>query len=50
VKELKVFYEAEEYHQEYERLHPENPYVRSVSIPRLKRFQEKYPELLKSAH
>ena len=47
VKEFVTFYEAEEYHQEYERLHPENPYVQNVSIPRLRRFQEKYPDLLK---
>jgi len=50
VKEFDAFYEAEEYHQEYERLHPDNPYVRNVSIPRLRKFQEKYPELLKSGH
>lgn len=50
VKEFDAFYEAEEYHQEYERLHPDNPYVRSVSIPRLKKFQAKFPELLKEGH
>ncbi len=50
VKAFDVFWEAEEYHQEYERLHPENPYVQNVSIPRLKRFQAKYPELLKEGH
>ena len=42
-----TFWKAEEYHQEYERLHPNQPYVRGVSIPRLNRFKEKYPELLK---
>ena len=42
-----VFWPAEDYHQDYERLHPNQPYVRSVSIPRLKRFQKKHPELLK---
>jgi peptide-methionine (S)-S-oxide reductase len=41
------FWEAEEYHQDYEKRNPTNPYVRSVSIPRLKKFQAKYPELLK---
>lgn len=41
------FYKAEDYHQDYEKLNPSNPYVRSVSIPRLKRFQAKFPELLK---
>ncbi|MEL6653995.1 MAG: peptide-methionine (S)-S-oxide reductase MsrA [Bacteroidota bacterium] len=41
------FWPAEEYHQEYEQLNPNQPYVRSVSIPRLNRFKEAYPELLK---
>jgi len=41
------FWVGEDYHQDYERLHPNQPYIRSVSIPRLKRFQAKHPELLK---
>ena len=44
------FWEAEEYHQEYESKHPENPYVKSVSIPRLERFTAKFPKLLKENH
>lgn len=44
---LEKFYQAEDYHQDYERHNPNNPYVRSVSIPRLKRFQAKFPHLLK---
>jgi peptide-methionine (S)-S-oxide reductase len=47
VKKMEKFYPAEEYHQNYERLHPENPYVQKVSIPRLNRFKRKFPELLK---
>lgn len=47
VKPMEKFYYAEEYHQNYERLNPNNPYVRQVSIPRLRRFQKTYPELLK---
>ena len=50
VKELKTFYKAEEYHQNFERLHPNQGYVRSVSIPRLNRFKKKFPELLKEDH
>ena len=43
------FWKGESYHQNYERLHPTNSYIRNVSIPRLKRFQAKFPvELLKS--
>ena len=48
VKPLKKFYYAEEYHQDFERLNPNNPYVKNVSIPRLRKFQKAYPELLKS--
>ncbi|MEE9372571.1 MAG: peptide-methionine (S)-S-oxide reductase MsrA [Saprospiraceae bacterium] len=44
-----VFWPAEKYHQDYEKKNPNQPYVRGVSIPRLKRFQAKLPELLKDA-
>jgi len=47
VKPFQKFWVAEEYHQNYERLHPENPYIQNVSIPRLNRFKNKFPELLK---
>jgi peptide-methionine (S)-S-oxide reductase len=41
------FWIAEDYHQDYERLHPNDGYIRNVSIPRLNRFKEKFPELVK---
>lgn len=41
------FWEAEAYHQDYERLNPGNPYVQKVSIPRLERFKSRFPDLLK---
>lgn len=44
------FWRAEEYHQNYEKLHPENRYIQNVSIPRLRKFQKKFPELLKENH
>ena len=44
------FWVAEDYHQNYERLHPENPYIQNVSIPRLNNFKKKFPELLKANH
>lgn len=44
------FWKAEEYHQDYERKHPNNGYVRAVSIPRLNRFKKKFPNLLKESH
>jgi peptide-methionine (S)-S-oxide reductase len=42
-----VFYDAEDYHQNYERQHPENPYVQNVSIPRLRKMEALFPQLLK---
>ena len=42
-----IFYDAEDYHQNYERLNPNQSYIRAVSIPRLNRFKAKHPELLK---
>jgi peptide-methionine (S)-S-oxide reductase len=44
------FWIGEDYHQNYERLNPNNSYIRNVSIPRLKRFQAKMPEVLKEKH
>ncbi len=42
VKPLDKFYKAEEYHQDYVRQHPENPYVQHVSIPRFELFKQTY--------
>ena len=47
VKKIDIFYEAESYHQNYEKRNPYDRYVRNISIPRLKRFQKKFPKLLK---
>jgi len=48
VKKIGTFYPAEDYHQNYERLHPENPYIQRISIPRVNRFKEKFPSILKN--
>ena len=51
VMPFEKFWMGEDYHQDFEKLHPNHPYIRAVSIPRLKRFQAQFPELLKeSAH
>lgn len=44
------FWLGEDYHQNFERLNPYHPYIQNVSIPRLRRFQAKFPELLKDNH
>ncbi|HAB80644.1 MAG TPA: peptide-methionine (S)-S-oxide reductase [Flavobacteriaceae bacterium] len=45
-----IFYEAEDYHQDFEARNPNNPYVRAVSVPRLLKFKAKFPKLLKASH
>lgn len=47
VKPFKKFWKAEDYHQDYEKNHPNQPYIRNVSIPRIDLFKNKYPELIK---
>ena len=46
-----IFYKAEDYHQDYERRNPDNPYIRNISIPRYNRFKKNFAEYLKeNAH
>ncbi|MGO4913067.1 peptide-methionine (S)-S-oxide reductase MsrA [Leeuwenhoekiella sp. W20_SRS_FM14] len=47
VMPFQKFWKAENYHQDYERNHPNDPYIVGVSVPRLNSFKKKYPELLK---
>lgn len=48
IKKFDVFYYAEDYHQDYEKNNPNNPYIRTVSKPRVSAFLQNYPELIKS--
>ena len=47
VAKLPAFWPAEDYHQGYYRLHPNDPYVSNVSTPKVEKFRHKFPELLK---
>ncbi len=47
IQKFEVFYKAEDYHQNYEKLNPNQPYVKSVSIPRLRKFQKKFAKIVK---
>ncbi|WP_297766311.1 peptide-methionine (S)-S-oxide reductase MsrA [uncultured Muriicola sp.] len=42
-----TFWKAEEYHQDYERKHPNNPYITNVSVPRLNQFKKNFHDYLK---
>ncbi len=44
------FWMAEDYHQDYIQHNPDVPYVRGESIPRIKRFQKQFPDLIKPGH
>jgi peptide-methionine (S)-S-oxide reductase len=41
------FYEAEDYHQDYYRFNPNQPYCRVVITPKIKKFTAKYQDKLK---
>ncbi|MGB5819891.1 MAG: peptide-methionine (S)-S-oxide reductase MsrA [Saonia sp.] len=47
VTEFITFYDAEDYHQDYEKNNPNNSYIRNVSIPRFNRFKKNFGEYLK---
>ena len=47
VVEFTKFYDAEPYHQDYEKKHPNNSYITNVSVPRLNRFKENFGAYLK---
>ncbi|RYU80259.1 peptide-methionine (S)-S-oxide reductase MsrA [Hymenobacter persicinus] len=42
------FWPAEDYHQGYYRLHPDDSYIRSVSGPKVAKFRKAFPALLKT--
>ena len=44
---LTVFYPAEDYHQDYASQNPEQPYIQSVSMPKVCKVREKHAALLK---
>jgi len=42
-----VFWPAEDYHQDYEKHHPGDPYIQKVSRPKINKVAEKFAHLLK---
>jgi peptide-methionine (S)-S-oxide reductase len=47
VEPLKAFYKAEDYHREYYKRHPEQPYCRVVIAPKIAKFRQLYLSKLK---
>lgn len=48
VKKFEAFYQAEDYHQDFEENNPNHPYIKAISKPRVSRFLQAYPELVKA--
>jgi peptide-methionine (S)-S-oxide reductase len=44
---LEAFYPAEEYHQDFVRKHPEHPYVRRWSVPKLQKVATSLADIAK---
>lgn len=44
VEPLEAFYVAEDYHQDYERKHPYNPYIMNVSRPKIDKVKREFAE------
>jgi len=44
---LKAFYPAEDYHQNYATLHPDNPYIAMNDAPKVEHLREEFPAIYK---
>jgi peptide-methionine (S)-S-oxide reductase len=45
---LKAFYPAEGYHQNYAKLHPDNPYIARFDLPKVANLQQMFPQLYRN--
>lgn len=45
VTPLKAFYRAEDYHQDYAYLNPDNPYIQVCDRPKIEALKQQFPEL-----
>jgi peptide-methionine (S)-S-oxide reductase len=42
---LKSFYRAEDYHQNYATMHPDNPYIATFDLPKVQHLRQQFPNL-----
>jgi methionine-S-sulfoxide reductase len=47
IEPLTAFYAAEDYHQDYARANPNQPYIQSAAIPKACKVREKHPSLIR---
>lgn len=45
INTFKAFYRAEEYHQDFATLHPDNPYIAMFDLPKVKNLKRDFPTL-----
>ncbi|MTI23100.1 peptide-methionine (S)-S-oxide reductase [Fulvivirga sp. RKSG066] len=50
ITEFSAFYEAEDYHQDYYDAHPNQPYIVSVSKPKVEKFMKEFKDKLKAEY
>lgn len=50
VEPYERFYQAEDYHQDYYRLNPNDPYAHSVTRPKVKKFEKEFQAMLKQEY
>jgi len=48
IKPLEIFYEAEDYHRNYFKNNPNQPYCQAIINPKVRKAKEKFARLLKS--
>lgn len=47
VEPLTSFYRAEDYHQDYARLNPGQPYIAAVALPKVEKLRKYHPEMIR---
>ncbi len=45
MRQTAAFYEAEDYHQDFLKKHPDNGYIQFNDLPKIERLKKSYPEL-----
>jgi len=50
ITKFSAFYAAEDYHQDYYEIHPNQPYIVSVSKPKVEKFMKEYKDKLKEEY
>ena len=49
VEAVKTFYPAEDYHQDYYKNNPDNPYIQAVAKPKVVKFKKQFKDKLKTS-